>query len=928
MALGVLAAASLACRAAGAAPWIAADWAGKEPSYPAGSLFWKTGEYPQCPVLFRTLVEVEDRPIAFGGFTARASSFAYVFLNGRQIASHVEEGGGDATSPFGVELTHVLRPGRNVLVISTGPEGLALEGGIGYQGGRLQRFGTDVEKWRVQKLPPLTMLEYEPCMEPGFDDTSWFAVKASDGEEVRVPDDALRESCQRLAGERLGRWDADARWRLQMLGDKGIAIVDWEAFGWAGAGRLPEWLREAAREEAKGEGAPGWYHERAEALTRYARLSDEETNLRNYAVGLRALGAPDADAAACRTAAGELAKVVERMRGAIQQGKPEQAAADAAKGEAIASAARTGRLISRFCSCIDNKFGWFDTTGLLDNDIPGWGLHLASPAEAFASPLSPAALVTVTSQDLVVQGWDQLQPLRVYNKPPALGPVCLWVVLDGKVVSLRPGDGGVAYDQAANGKLSENWALLVNDLSKGGGLPIELVFLQAPSRIAFKAGEKGTSEVTVSFERPGARLFMLRPLKEWRGLLQEARVMTQEPLNEGEAERYVKPCRLWSRALLSYPVAFSEAFIRDPEDKWALTVADVYNYQDLEDEWGTEPMRLAPLPPLATYGLMMDYPGLKVIGDAEVLGSRGVWGDEVAAVGTDHIVYRVPLDPIKRFGGFTSYCFGPTDIGSPGNIKELETIERTGANTFRPQHNQTGERAMKTVQWCWEQGLQNVFNTDEKWVPDVCEHYRTLAEQCKGYPPDAVAYDLLNEPETRDPRAYNALIRKTTAAIRAVDRTHLIYVEVIPPWGPGAQPYPQGAFENLEPTGDALTCYSFHDYEYRLPPRWPNEEHDARTLLARWIPAFRFSIDHRCPIHLGEFGGFEQTKESVYDNRCAVTLMMDYLRIFDQFGWHWHYYANRGIVRVRKDGSLEESCVQEACRRCLQAGTWNVNRRG
>ena len=54
--------------------------------------------------------------------------------------------------------------------------------------------------------------------------------------------------------------------------------------------------------------------------------------------------------------------------------------------------------------------------------------------------------------------------------------------------------------------------------------------------------------------------------------------------------------------------------------------------------------------------------------------------------------------------------------------------------------------------------------------------------------------------------------------------------------------------------------------------------------------------------------------------------MMDYLRIFDQFGWHWHYYANRGTVRVRRDGSLQESYVQEAHRQYFAAGTFNVNR--
>jgi hypothetical protein len=170
-------------------------------------------------------------------------------------------------------------------------------------------------------------------------------------------------------------------------------------------------------------------------------------------------------------------------------------------------------------------------------------------------------------------------------------------------------------------------------------------------------------------------------------------------------------------------------------------------------------------------------------------------------------------------------------------------------------------------------------------------------------------------------------VKKITAAIREVDTTHLIYVEAMPAWGPGAKPFPRGAFETLEPTGDALTVYSFHDYEYRQRPRWPDETADIRSLLERWIPAFKFSIDHHAPIHLGEFGGFEQTKEDPFRNPSALALMLDYLQVFDAFGWHWHYYANRGVTRVRKDGSLEESLVQAAVRRWASRGTMNANRR-
>lgn len=908
-----------------ASPWVSADWGGAEPSYPPGSLFWHTNEYSTCPVLFRTVLDVRRAPVAYAGFEARASRYAYVFLNGRQIAEHVEENK-DVTGPFSVELTHLLRPGRNVLVVSTASDGLALDGGIAYEDGRLQRFGTDPASWRVQKFPPVTMLEYEPAMRPDFDDSAWHPVAESDREPLRVSDAKLKQLCASLASERLHRWDEDAEWRLQMLAAKGIAVVDWETHGWAGPERLPSWVRDlAARPEPAG-AAAGSRHQRAEALCRYVVLSDEATNLENQAVGLEALKEPSADVEACREAARAMRSALGEAEQAMKAGRFDESLLHLDRAKAASDAARSGRLLNDLNWSLDNKFSWFDSGALLDNRISDWGLRIGSPASTLASPLSPAALVTLEGAQLTLEGWDAAEPYRVYDKPAVLGPVCAWAVLGGRVTSLWPDDHGVVYDRAAQGPLSENWVLLVEAMNRGGRLPVQLVFLDEPERIVFERSEKGTSRVTVAFQAAGARLFVLRPLKEWRGFLEEARLLTADPVDQEAVQPYLRACRLWSRALLDYPITFSESFIRDPQDEWALYVADVYNYRELRDAWGTEPLRLAPLPPLATYGLLVDYPGLRVVGNAEVLGSRGIWGDEIAAVGQDHIVYRVPLDPIKRFGGFTSYCFGPTDIGQPGNIPEIESVARTGANSYRPQHNQTGDAAMKTLDWCWERGIQNVFNADEKWVTDIVEHYRTLAQKCKDYPFDAVAYDLLNEPETREPRAYNTLIRRVVKAIRAIDKTHLIYVEVIPEWGPGARPYPEAAFDNLENTGDPLTCYSFHDYRYRLPPRWPNAEDDIRDILTRWVPAFRASIDYRAPIHLGEFGGFEQTDQSVFENSCALTLMLDYLRIFDQFGWHWHYYSNRGIVYVRADGSLRESYVQDACRRYFATGRFNANR--
>lgn len=947
------------------APVIAPDWQGRAPSFPPGSLFWRTNEFTQSPVLYRTLLTAPNKPLAFAVVRLSTHSYAYLFISrfdrfsdfdpyGRCIArAEAPSESSDEEVTLVVDLTSYLLPGQTVALVVSAPEnGFSLEGALAFQDGSVQWLNSDPSRWRAQKFPPLTVLEFEPCMRPDFDDQAWFPVRVIGEAGASSPPQLLAELrafAIQAKQERLQQQGEESRWRLTLLRDKGIALVDDETSTWGGAERLPIWVRELANHlllrlppavTPAQEGEVEALLAGSEALALFVWAQDEATNLENHILLWQALkdeqraGICKQEAHAFKEALAEVEKVLQRWHTA-----PDKIARKDAnevvwrlrslRSRALALRKRsiwTAPVINDLNSALENKFGWFDTTHLLDNDIARWGLKITTSAEVFASPLSPAAFVTVKGTEFTLSGWNALPVGRVYNQPANTAPVCMWIVIEGKVQSLRPQADGTVYDRMIHGRMSENWILLVPDLSRGGGLPVQFVFLQAPQRIVFRPDDKGlVRDVTVFFERPGAHLFVLKPLKEWRGLLRQAQTMTASPLNEQENAFYLQQCRLWSRALLNYPVTYSETFIRDPNNRYALIVADVYNYWSFRDDWNTSPLKLASLPPLASYARLLGYP-LEVLSEAQVVGSWGNWGDHIAVLGQGVIIYRIPLHPIKRFGGFTAFCFGPTDIGMPGNITELELIKRTGANTFRPQHNRTDEPAMQLAQWCWERGLQNVFNTDEKWVLDIVEHFRTLAQKCRDLPPDAVAYDLLNEPETRDPVAYNSLIRRITKAIREIDKTHLIYVEVIPPWGPKAQPYPEEAFANLEPTGDPLTVYSFHDYEYRLMPRYPGEGVDIRTLLERWLPVFVYSVKHNVPVHLGEFGAFEQTEEDIYANRSAITMLLDHFRIFDQFGWHFHYYSNRGLVRERKDGSLEESLVQEAFRRYFGRARLNAAR--
>lgn len=910
------------------------DFGGKEPSFPPGSLFWHTNEYRTCPIVYRTVIQIHPRPVASAVARLQYSQHAFVFLNGHPIASSRSQArNANATpQPLDFDLLPHLQAGPNALVVSTRSDGFSLVGSIVYADKQVQPIASNPTSWRSQKLPPLTILEDQPFMKADFDDRNWFATKPTPLPPLQVSDSELRQLADQLARARSGSLDADAAWRLRMLTTKGFAIVDWQSHGFGGADRLPPWVLQLADSPANAE--VGSRHLLAEAMSQYVVLSDRLTSLRHHSDALAVLNAPATSIEAARTASQSLDPLVTQMELSLRSRDFPAALAVANKARAIIDS--TGPL-SPLNVAQDNKFAWCDTTAFLESGPHLRDVAISPPAATYASPLSPATLITAKTHTITLTGWSTSFRNNVYNrKTPSNAPVSFWAVVNGKPTAIKP-VGDTLYDSGGNAKLTENWLAIISDLSRGGDLPLQLVFLNHPSKIALKTTDKQT-EITLAFPKPAAQVLALRPLKEWRGLLQMAQDLNAPQINDRSARAYLEQFRLFSRSLLHYPISFTESYIRDPNDKWAILVSDSYTYLDLKDEFNTTPLKLAPLPPLASYGLTTNYPGLKLISPAKTLGSLGIWGDYIAVSDSNHIEYRVPVDPIKRFAGFTSYCFGGTDIGQPGSKTEIASIKATGANSFRPQHNQTGEPALRTAQWCADAGIQNVFNTDEKWVSDVVGHYRTLAQKCANFPPDAIAYDLLNEPQTRDPHPYSVLIKKITNAIREYDKTHLIYVETMPPWGPGAKPFPQNAFETLEPTGDPLTVYSFHDYEYRLgqiesaktenTPRayWPNEHADIRSLYTRYIPALRFSIHHRAPIHLGEFGGFEQTTQNVYENPSAMTMILDYLALFDQYAWHYHYYANRGAIRARPDGSLEESYVQKAYRRNLARGLLNVNR--
>ncbi|MBM3333053.1 cellulase family glycosylhydrolase [Candidatus Sumerlaeota bacterium] len=177
----------------------------------------------------------------------------------------------------------------------------------------------------------------------------------------------------------------------------------------------------------------------------------------------------------------------------------------------------------------------------------------------------------------------------------------------------------------------------------------------------------------------------------------------------------------------------------------------------------------------------------------------------------------------------------------------------------------------------------------------VAEHYADL-------PSEAIAYDLLNEPATVTWGEYNQFIKDATAAVRAKDKAHTIFVESANGW---ADP---DDFDRLQSTGDENTVYEFHFYgphafdSFSRDIWFPRYHHESETfesaeaLEERLLPALRFSVRNRgAQLCHGEMGiTFLGPDEA--PRQWLETLLA--LHEKHRIHWLWWNYDGRAIYRT------------------------------
>ena len=540
------------------------------------------------------------------------------------------------------------------------------------------------------------------------------------------------------------------------------------------------------------------------------------------------------------------------------------------------------------------------------------------------SALSPAAVVLCDDAQLRLSGWRA----RGWRPPDAL------------VFATAAGVRAVPFSLAqgpatiAGSELGENW-LLLWPTRRGADRPrpLLLVMERRPQSVALAPDELGETALVLRFSQAPARLLMLR--------LPARSSYPSAPDSSAVAE-----CRMWSRALLRYPTGYAEMCRPGREGERAEVVLR-YEYLELRDDWGTEPLELAPLPTLLSYARATGYPGVDVQGEVAFLGEFSGRGRYLATehryealLATNELCFTFrQLGPDRLYKG-VGFWTAPEEQWD----EQLAQVRSWGANSTRPQLVFHGGRFRMMagllgeltwpeeslarldryvalhqkhglhfcINWFWNADrpiaeLGGAFaNSSRCWRKNPCarqliiDFWKTIAQRYRDLPPRAVGYDLLNEPAYVFSDDWNSFARAATAAIRSVDRTHPIYIEAGNGW---AQPED---FDTLHATGDENTLYSFHfygphHYDVFLRDVWyPRFEgpygYESRAALEeRLLAPLRFAIRNRAQLHHGEFG-----VSPIAPGDSHLRWLDDLLGLHEKHRIHWSYwhYSGREIYRT------------------------------
>jgi aryl-phospho-beta-D-glucosidase BglC (GH1 family) len=271
---------------------------------------------------------------------------------------------------------------------------------------------------------------------------------------------------------------------------------------------------------------------------------------------------------------------------------------------------------------------------------------------------------------------------------------------------------------------------------------------------------------------------------------------------------------------------------------------------------------------------------------------------------------------LESFMGEADLAFlaglGANSVRLPFNYRHLEDDERPGE--LRPDAFRLLDQA---IAWAKKHGLWVILDLhaapgsqNEGWHSDnavgtallwLHPHFRDrvrdlwvrIAERYRDEP--AVAgYNLINEPNAPTLDHLNRAYREWTAAIRAVDRRHVVFLE--------GNAY-SVVFDGLDEPFDGNTVYSSHNYSLasfrarRYPGPVGGVHYDRARHEADLLRQNRWLLEREVPAWVGEFGPiFDGPVDApTAADEARLRVLADQLDVFNQHGHHWCYWTYKDM---------------------------------
>jgi endoglucanase len=433
---------------------------------------------------------------------------------------------------------------------------------------------------------------------------------------------------------------------------------------------------------------------------------------------------------------------------------------------------------------------------------------------------------------------------------------------------------------------ARNWMLL-----QGEGFTFAVILGAFPTEISFNNGTLKISLSSKSF----VSLVRLSPL-----------IQNLEQYREAE---------FWGRVALAMPVQAVET-ISGAEVTWR------YIHRERQDEWGTEPLMIAPVPPLAIngnlqidgirttryhtkYGLYTWLPGneVKLTLPADFLQFPVLRGVNVAGVAKEAELEEFTAagaDWVRLF--IQAHWDDPEDAYAAVESR-LAICQKLGLKVLIDPH----DFQYRTT---WADGMPTDPADEERFLV----MWDRLSQIGSRYPDVVAGYDLYNEMHIK-PGSFSLwaeLVDRTAGVIRANDQATPLYVT-------GTDMANTSGFFDVRPVSDDNVVYSFHFYTphsfshqmiqtrgqagsaylfypgWITPMDWSAGTHfgagglgwyDRWNLGAGMLPIFEFQSLYNLPVHCGEFGviGYS-TPQAPASGRLWTRDTVDWLERY-RMGWH------------------------------------------